>query len=442
MAKMGLVAAMESEREAEAAREQSEQIELPAAVDSLETQMLEVQETVRKLEERVEAIDEAIEDTEVLERVKERMEESVEEGGMSADTAEMAEIAVESIKARLGVSGKAFSGVSMESFGNKATRIGATKLGLEDVKENLKKAWDAIIAALQKAYEWVIEFLKDVFTAHGRLKKRAEIIKAAARSATGDAASKTVKAGSIANSLSMGGKFAADDVVKGVENAVAVAKTLGDNVDDLSASFEGMNGFIKDGKENVHPIAKFDFVGWKSKNGPKNMIFYRSPELPGNRQVLIVVRELKLGETTIPSLDSVKVGPYIPEQAKLEIEEIAVADTATVAKIADEVIAGIKTLEANKAKIENMSKKMKELSATLKAQIGKNTPEVNKSISILRREVAGMTRVGVQMASGMNSVVLSVGKSAMDYAELSLKQYPEASKAMQKALGKAEKAAA
>ena len=67
---------------------------------------------------------------------------------MDEAAAEMASIAIESIRNRLGIRAQTRLVPATESFGNTNTRVVSTKLVVEEIGETLKRIWAAIKAAL------------------------------------------------------------------------------------------------------------------------------------------------------------------------------------------------------------------------------------------------------------------------------------------------------
>lgn len=151
--------------------EQQEQIqELEAQVGEAEvveeqTGVDEMQDTV---EETVEALEELAEITDVV-------EDSVESGeGLSEDAAEIAEVAVEAICARLGYKPAKKPMPSMESFGNTSSRLDATKFALEGFKETAKKIWEGIKAFFSKIWEKISALWNAILKNANGVKARAE----------------------------------------------------------------------------------------------------------------------------------------------------------------------------------------------------------------------------------------------------------------------------
>lgn len=113
-----------------------------------------------EVEEVQEAIEEGVADAETLETVADTLEETVEDGGADPATAQMAEVAVESIYRRLGIEAKAMP--ALEAFNDKEQRITATKLAVEGIREKAKKIWDTIVAFFKNLFQKVSEWFKSL----------------------------------------------------------------------------------------------------------------------------------------------------------------------------------------------------------------------------------------------------------------------------------------
>ncbi len=112
----GLFLAVEEMREAESSTDKKSG--LPPAANSLETTLLDVNEEGANLEQGSDMLVEASDDINTLDEVADTIEESAENGGMTPDAAKMAEVAVESIMRRQGMSLAYKPIASLESFGS------------------------------------------------------------------------------------------------------------------------------------------------------------------------------------------------------------------------------------------------------------------------------------------------------------------------------------
>lgn len=125
----------------------------------------------------------AIEDAEVaadnLEDVAEVLEEGVESGeGVSEETAQAAEIAVEACLNMLGTSHRESSIMpSLESWGSGHSRLSATKIALEGITDTVKKIWERIVKFVKDIWQKVSDFFVKFFDNTDRLIKNATKLK-------------------------------------------------------------------------------------------------------------------------------------------------------------------------------------------------------------------------------------------------------------------------
>lgn len=425
----GLVWAMEELQEQEAAIAAA--TDMPAAADSLETDMIEVNERSEEVMDVVEAIEEAVEDTDTLEDIAAVMDESTENGGMDQTSARVAEVAIESIYKRLGVR-KSTAMPAMESFGTQGTRIGATKIALEGVKEVLKQAWDAIVAAITSIGKWVSEFLAKLFDANVKLKARAEALKKQAEGFTQDPSSKDpkVELGGLASALSYKGKVDAKSVsegVKGLLNAMATqtfvvaavveASTDSAALEAVIASEEGMAKF----KVMAVEGSGFTKVG-EAKDG---VVTLRSEEMLGNQAIAISVPDAKDGKEALQAVSklSIKVETFDAKAIAPKGDVIA-ADRGEMNDIIGGVIAISAEIEKSKAAAKKLEEARKKLIADIKkfASTAKETDKTSADrAKMVQKAIAAYGRFTAATPVAYNKVGLSASKAALDFVEKSLK---------------------
>ena len=160
----GLVAAMEDET-------QSAELAIDSTgADSAEADIVEATDISADVEAGTAEIDQASADAETLTRIADTAEAAEDDGGLDPVAAEVTEIAVEAIYARLGV--KRTSYPALESFAGKTGRVRATQIAVEDIKETVKKIWAAVVVAFQKLVDFVKNFFAKIFDANRKLLAR------------------------------------------------------------------------------------------------------------------------------------------------------------------------------------------------------------------------------------------------------------------------------
>lgn len=148
----GLVAAMEDDQDTGGGPVEM----VPETTAQVEADSAELTEDSNELEDVVVAAEEAEADAAALGDIAGVMEESVQEGeGLDETAAQITEVAVESICARLGVRRYSRTIPSMESFGSRSSRVSATRIAMEGIGDIIKKIWDAIVSAAKRVWEFI-----------------------------------------------------------------------------------------------------------------------------------------------------------------------------------------------------------------------------------------------------------------------------------------------
>lgn len=177
-----------------------------------ETAEVEISDAVDVAEDTAELIeecDDAEEAAMTLESFAEIASSAASNGGLDSHSARLLKVATEHIYSHMGM-GKALGIPSMESFEIPGARISATAIALEDIREQAKKIWAAIVEGIKKAVEWVKEFISKILSANARIASRAEKLQAAAAKMSGAPKTKVVGNGALVKSLVLGGKIPSD----------------------------------------------------------------------------------------------------------------------------------------------------------------------------------------------------------------------------------------
>lgn len=152
--------------------------------DNVEAAVAEAEQVRSDIEGGLDAAEKAADDARTLERVAETLEETEEEGGATPAVAEMAEVAVESIYRYYNF--RAAPVTSLEAFASRETRIKATRLSVEGIKDTARNLWERIKKFFADLWESVKAFFAKIFTAQGRLAERAKKLKDAATTKEGE----------------------------------------------------------------------------------------------------------------------------------------------------------------------------------------------------------------------------------------------------------------
>ena len=450
----GLCAALEEEQVVEAAvAEQAvangdaapavDPVEQLDNAESLETELLEVQETVEEGAVQEGQVEEAVEVSEALDEYQEALESIAGSGGLDRNGAMILQIGLEQLCARVGIEPSKISMPSMESFGGTTSRVKATSLALESVKETAANVWKAIVEAIKRAGEWLKNFWKTLTDSNHRLKARAEKVKAAAASATGDASGE-IENGSLANKLHVNGKvekgFATDfgvfagvvgtmagKVVPGVVNYSK--EVVGDNQKGV------MNGNYDDFSFKAASV-KAAYSGLKLSaaegEAAEGLETLKSEQLPGGKAVIVQIPTAD-GVDGMQQLARAKtaIGLFKPATAKATSDKLPVmagGEVANVAGMVLQVSAHVDTLRGLEKEFDAFVKQLLTAASNFNnlggkeamkegADVGKAKAAMAKARAVLSSMV---TRIS-NLPAAVGGYALSTSKSALDYCELSLK---------------------
>lgn len=440
MRKLGIIA-LENENEPAPAEAVVED-----AANSAETALLEVNEEAAEGDTSEAAVDEAVEAVSSLESYATALQASLGEGGISRAGASLMNIGLEHIYGRLGYEAGTTGTVSLENFGQNSSREGATQIALEGVKEKIKEIWNAIIAHIKKAIEWVKGHFNKIFGTAERLLKRAQAL-SSAQKPNGQPKEKSFENERLVAALHIGGNIPAS-----LSSELAKVTKVADAVFTQIADFNG-KGADKlleemgktDGKvagiaaiplgtiPTLTEVANPEAVGFSKPI--TNLFLFRSPALPGNKAIIAEAPKTALsGEpaAAVAAKTSVAVGAFDPKGKAPTSTTVKVVDTGEITKIADEVVKICQEVIKYKAKLSKFGDlKSKIVAAAERAGKDANTEEDKDKAAFhsAMQKIATNTVNNLDRAPAAMSVyALNVSKAALDMAEQSLKQYSDSAK--------------
>ena len=427
----GLVAAMESEEEVAAAA--VPEVETPAVVigdnaESLETDLIDITEDVAETAEADAQVDEALEVVEALESISEGLRAAAGAGGLSREGAHVVGMAIDHMYGRVGIR-TAVAMPALESFGGTSTRVQATTIAYEEIKEEAKKLWVKIVAAIEKSIQWLKEKFELIFGGAGKLKARADALATKAASLSGDAKSGELDNGRLVAALHVGGK---------VDGVVAAAGLIKASVEGIFGSAPArtaaLAAYVDSGDEakissfldtigggELADVSSPDQDGFKVKEG---FSVKRSKELPGGKAVVAMIPKEAKGAADSLASSSYGIGAFKPNaKAPADVKLKTLAPTE-VEKLAKEVSEFADALQKAKINLTKANDDKKNLVAAIKKHgSDAKTEEEQKSAKAARAALSAISKLIDQPIYGASAYLLNTGKSLMDYAEESLKQY-------------------
>ena len=447
------VVAMEEENKNEEVSETS--ASAPASVDAAEAEA-EVVDSAAEGEEKKDSIEEAEDVSETLEVAAESLRIAAANGGIDKHSARAIGALTQHLYNRVGLRAKAMP--ALESFGGASTRIGATQLALEGIKERVVEIWKSIIAALKRLTEWVKGHFVKVFGGAEKMVKRAEAIKKSANNASSKKIKeKSFESSEIVKRLYIDKTVAVDALnVNLVKINSIITEVLGTKASEMIANGEQLVKAIEDKanaftiKASSGRIAATNVDGgeaYGTVNGELQLLI--SDELLGG--MVYMVRTNK--NATTDSLGSFtafgdfksgfvpKAQTKTPTNEKVTTLTINQIDTiaTTVAKIGEELVS-FRNTESKLNKLLNDATTAAEKAsksanddveetdtdgAAEKASKSANTDGVTtKAHSIaVRKAMSNLSKFVVGAFSSATSYPLTTGQAALSYCEKSLANY-------------------
>lgn len=406
----GLVLAMEGEEEVVPSTSEEVSDSLSELSDSAD----EASEVVGNVVELEGSVDDAVQDAETLEKIQGVMEDSVESGeGLDETSAEIAEIAVEAICARLGIKKRAMP--AMESFGSQNSRVVATKIAIEGISGMVKTTWEAIVKAWNTMWTYIKDFFTKYFTALGRAKetqaKLATAVKEFGKTEVGE--KKEIENSSLSSAFAIGGKADAGTV-----------ETILKNHTEYTNSLIVAAEVLKDGVKSVKPGETPSTAEVTSKY--VNKVSAVSPDLVGGA-VLKVEKSAEEGKgfTFSFSFGGEKAKEIkLPVLTKDEMGKV-LAGVNSLLTVSDNFKKEMKTIEEiNKAVIDlakafgNMRTVVKDEGSTDEEK--EAAKKSSKAAAEFIKSVQSAINKTTTTVPGLN---LKAANAAMNYVQSSMKAY-------------------
>jgi hypothetical protein len=410
--------------------------------DSLETDLIEVAEDTADVEAAETEVAETVEVAEDLEEVATALEAAALNGGIDKHSAAVVKIAVNKLYKRAGVRSAAMP--AMESFGGTGSRVRATQLAMEDIKENIKRIWAAIVAQITRAIEWMADFFERIFVAARKLKERALKLKAKS-TAVGKSTSGKKEADfeneKLATALAINGSVAAKPTA-GLTKVVSLADEIFNGEALGVAMVEGAIKELDAIKSNPKAILEqasgkmTGIIGSKksSTDGFAELVagteMYSSEELPGGKAVITIVAAegLKGAEREAATkAQSSKVEYFKGSKAAAANKKIATLEFGTCEEIADEVVKLADALlkyKQNAGKTKDAKKKLAAAGKACGDAAAKATDETDKKGFALGKVIfTNAASCADQPGAQFAGYALNTGKAFLDLVEESLKRH-------------------
>ena len=448
----GLIAAMEDidNVDAVAVEETPEAITAVAVAD----ETAEVQADGDEIGVTVSQVEEAVQAGEELEDIADVATAAVESGeGFDEKTAEVASIAIESIRNRLGAGSSMRLVPACESFGNSNTRLTSTKLVIEGVSDFLKKIWLAVKQACLRVWEMLKSFFAKLFNLAGLLSKNIKALqtRAAAMPSTAVPKEATIKTG-IAKAISVKGKadLASFDVMlKNTVVLASVADSVNKTTVDIAKSAAALAG------TDITEAAVAKFLNDEDAGSKKIMGLVQTAFTDAH--TAFVDAELPVNEAVKkPNVDAKYYGPFAGNAALAVVAEkkddkvfVGLQFGTCNAKVADTVdaltLAQVKTILASSGElatklmdfkkvqsdVEGITKLLVKTADSVLSHVGKIVEKTgeNKETSKGLAEMKSATSSVLKMLQGFSNkaptYMFALAKAGSDYASVSMRNLGE-----------------
>lgn len=434
----------------------------PAAAAAMD----EVNDDVDESEDLTAAIEEATDSADALQDITDTMEESVEEGeGVDPKAAEIAEIAVEFIAARAGVRHRS-TFPAIESFGSSSSRVSATRVAVEGVKETIKKIWETIKAAIKRLWDKIKQFFLGITKNSKKLTEHLEALKKRVQDLP--AGAKPIESkldnSSLAEKLSIKGKAdmstakkllehanklpgatgkIVDEMNKNIQRTVEVAETIikASNPDDETTKLAELKAEIHKGTVGAFSglaVSTGDFedakadTKTKAAKGEKAEISGFGPFVGG--MVIVSKYELVAQEGPAPTKGSAPVG--ISHKGKWSIsfgeakgkpaEKIVALNASEMMQlcndainVADEMV----VFEKAQSRATEIVKKSDEVASTMMkfaSEDSENSPKIGRASREFQRDINDYQNALSKLTMSFPGLMLKTVNACADYVSASL----------------------
>jgi hypothetical protein len=448
---IGLVAAFEEEQ----ALAEVEAVQVEGVIedgDNLETHVGDMVEAEGSVDAELQNIDDGVQASDELEAHQDIMEGSLENGGMDETAAQVVEVAIESIRNRLGMSRK-MTMPALESFGAKSNRVQATRLAMEELPKFLKTIWDAIKNAFKKVSDWIKSFWIKLTDGVKALGQRAEKLKAAVEAlGKKKITDKEVSASSFGSHIATT-KGATPEIIsnafKKLLACVQGSKALAAESKAMMVGFTDLTGFV-DSEDNFDKakvtISKTAAFVKKatvnnSESGAEEAV---SEELSGGVVFAQTFGKGSAGINTFELISRLKL-QVMPAPGKVTpVEKMATLSTDQMKDLINTTLDIVKAIEATKpvaeeivglrnkfdAAIEKVSTSAKSLvdnakdAGTVgKALVGNKDAGVKAREIAIRKALININKYSNSIVTVINGRGVTTGKRVLDYVGASISAY-------------------
>ena len=381
-----------------------------------------------------------------LESILVSMESTLASGGMNAQAAQFAQLAITATGGRYGIGANTVP--SVESFGGKSAQLQQTRVAIESLKDRIKKVWEYIKEAVEKMIAKIKDFYLRTFDSAARLAKAAAETYKKADQKNGelkDNDKKVTISKSLVEKLSVSGKLdVVSDIAKlkqstdtvlttGVKNAVDFGNKFAKALGDIDVTNDAPLTALAALQLPASPLTGSKITTQERFKSLKDKEVSISAELMGGKGLIV---ETFNGTTEtdgdrVNALTQMKyeVGSFAekPDEAK-EVEEAPIS-LNDIRKVCQEVESLAKEVENFKRKSEEPAKAadaLKKAGEKLSKAIGGKddlSAPVQSQLNRALNAIPAITAATAQPAAKFINYTIPTAKAALEYAEKHLSAY-------------------
>lgn len=399
----------------------------------------EIQQTEDEVGTSVSQIEAAVQDGEELESIAEVASDAVESGeGLTKESAELASIAIESIRRRVGIHSGTRAVPATESFGNSNTRLTSTKMIVEAISFDIKKIWAAIKAAFIRVVNKIRGFLSSLFESTSMLNNYINSLTKRANGVPSGAVKKEeeLNVGLLTKNFSVGGKAdfgTAKEIVENTKVLAQVATRYADGsravgnaavklADDLTQ--EGIKTFLKSeeaGKQAVVSAAKSLSAMLNVPKMPDVENTY-GPFINGKVLVAKISNKQIFGvDTTSFSLQFENMNASAAKSAKA----LSIIEIKEALKIASELVKLTETYKKADNAYGDIAKQVSKLSDTIISHAGKISDKDDEETKTGLKELKTFVNNSMKELNSFGQIApastFQCARALADYASASLR---------------------
>lgn len=441
---------------------QDEQAQVEAAqaeggAENLETELIEVNDSAAEGEAREDAIEEAVEVVDGIEEDVEELEVAAENGGIDQYAASFLMRKTNDNLARIGMA--PVRSVASESFGSASSRVRMTQVAMESLRDKARQVWEAIINAIKKAAKWIKGHFLKHFGAFEKLEGRAKALQEKAANTTGKAEESKFENDRLAAALHVERNITFAGIKDSLDIAVNVVSSYGklesatasvveevdaiDSASGIASVADKMETVIKvvegaasasdnvtDAKEKKNHAAAegAELKASKPLAGGVKVYISRpndSDKVPAHYKATVAKKQSDV-DVSGKALSTLQ--PSQAEQLAAVVEELAIAGknsrkaTDKLGDLKEKLVKKVEKLAQTAGKVEAGDDNGAGGQYDDDSARTANTAERSAAKSARRTAVAIDKLVG-NFPAKFNDYALTTAKAALDYVELSLRQY-------------------